>query len=89
MKDSRSKARREAQRLCGYREMPNAPCAAPVSWVITIGDGSSHQFACEKHRNAILAKVTTAHRVLPLAEWLAGPRGQAAKPRDKGTGAGR
>ena len=56
--------------------MPNAPCQAPVSWVIITGDGSSRQFACEKHRDAILAKVTTAHRVVPLAEWLAGPRGR-------------
>ena len=54
--------------------MPNAPCEAPVSWVITTGDGSSKPFACEKHRNAILAKVTDRHRVLSLAEWLAGPR---------------
>ena len=80
--DKRSATHGEAQRLCGYREMPNAPCAAPVSWVITIGDGSSHQFACEKHRNAILAKVTTAHQVLPLAEWLAGRGKRGAKPRD-------
>ena len=56
--------------------MPNAPCKAPISWVITTGDGSSHLFACETHRNAILAKVTTAHRVLPLAAWLAEPRGR-------------
>jgi hypothetical protein len=76
-KAPRSNAPREAQRLCGYREMPNAPCQAAVSWVITSGDGgSSHQFACEKHRDAILARITTAHRVLPLAEWLAGPPGR-------------
>jgi hypothetical protein len=74
MDHQRSTSPREAQRLCGYREMPNAPCEAPVSWVITTGDGSSHQFACERHRDALLAKITTAHRVLPLAEWLAGRR---------------
>jgi len=51
--------------------MPNAPCQAPVSWVITTGDGRSQQFACDRHRDAILAKVTTAHRVLRVADWLA------------------
>ena len=76
MTKRRPNAPRDVQRLCGYREMPNAPCEAPVSWVITTGDGSTHQFACERHRNAILAKVTTAHRVVSLAEWLAGQRGR-------------
>jgi hypothetical protein len=42
--------------------------------VITTGDGSSHQLACERHRDALLSKITTAHRVLPLADWLAGRR---------------
>jgi hypothetical protein len=76
MADKRSQARHETPRLCGYREMPNAPCQAPATWVITTGDGSAHQFACERHRDAILAKVTTAHRVLPLAEWLSARRGR-------------
>lgn len=75
MTDTPSRQRPEAQRLCGYRELPNAPCRAAVTWVITTADDSSRQFACEKHRNAILAKVTTAHQVLPLAEWLAKSRG--------------
>jgi hypothetical protein len=76
MTDAQSDRHGEAQRLCGYRELPNAPCEAAVTWVITTADDSSRQFACEKHRDAILAKVTTAHQVLPLAEWLAGPRGR-------------
>jgi hypothetical protein len=75
MTDRSSRQRPEAQRLCGYRELPNAPCQAAVTWVITTADDSSRQFACERHRNAILAKVTTAHRVLPLVEWLATSRG--------------
>lgn len=69
-----------AQRRCGYREMPEQPCEAAVSWVITTGDGHSHQFTCDRHKNAVLAKVSPAHRVRTLGEWLAerqrGPAGE-------------
>jgi hypothetical protein len=67
-------ARAADARLCGYREMPEQPCRAPVAWVIASPDGSSRQFACDRHRDAVLAKVTTAHRVVPVGDWLPAQR---------------
>jgi hypothetical protein len=56
--------------------MPEAPCQEPASWVITTGSPGTHQLACQRHRDAILAKVTSAHRVLSLKQWLdSQPRG--------------
>lgn len=66
-----SDASHKSQRRCGYREMPDAPCEAAVAWVITTGTGHSHQFTCDRHKDAILAKITTAHQVRSLPEWLA------------------
>ncbi|HET8624949.1 MAG TPA: hypothetical protein VFM14_15405 [Gemmatimonadales bacterium] len=64
-------AERGFQRRCGYREMPDSPCEAAVSWVITTGDGHSHQFVCDRHKDSVLGKVSPAHQVRPLSEWLA------------------